>query len=46
MFPIALHFLTHIRDIRKVRGRQHQYPEFGHIQDEIFKKPAKKSTVH
>jgi hypothetical protein len=31
-----------IRDIRKVRKRQHQYPEFGHTQGEIFKKPAKK----
>jgi hypothetical protein len=32
----------HIRDICKVRKRQHQYPEFGHTQGEIFKKPAKK----
>jgi hypothetical protein len=32
----------HIRDIRKVRKRQHQYPEFGHTQDEIKEKPAKK----
>jgi hypothetical protein len=29
------------RDIRKVRKRQHQYPEFGHTQGEIKKKPAK-----
>ncbi len=28
-------------DIRKVRKRQHQYPEFGHTQGEIKKKPAK-----
>jgi hypothetical protein len=26
------------RDIRKVRKRQHQYPEFGHTQGEIQKK--------
>jgi hypothetical protein len=32
----------HNRDIRKVRKRQHQYPEFGHTQGEIKKKPAKK----
>jgi hypothetical protein len=30
------------RDIRKVRKRQHQYPEFGHTKGEIKKKPAKK----
>jgi len=30
------------RDIRKARKRQHQHPEFGHIQGEIKKKPAKK----
>jgi hypothetical protein len=30
------------REIRKVRKRQHQYPEFGHTQGEIQKKPAKK----
>jgi hypothetical protein len=30
------------RDIRKVRKRQHLYPEFGHTQGEILKKPAKK----
>ncbi len=29
------------RDIRKVRKRQHQYPEFGHTQGVIKKKPAK-----
>jgi hypothetical protein len=29
-------------DIREVRKRQHQYPEFGHTQGEIKKKPAKK----
>jgi hypothetical protein len=33
-----------IRVIRKVRKRQHQYPEFGHKQGEIQKKPAK--NVH
>jgi hypothetical protein len=27
-------------DIRKVRKRQHQYPEFGHKQGEILEKPA------
>ncbi len=26
----------------KVRKRRHQYPEFGHTQGEIKKKPAKK----
>jgi len=31
-----------IRDIRKVRKRQHRYPEFGHTQGEIQKKTAKK----
>ncbi len=30
------------RDIRKVKKRQHQYPEFGHTQGEIKKIPAKK----
>ncbi len=30
------------KDIRKLRKRQHQYPEFGHTQGEIKKKPAKK----
>ncbi len=30
------------RDIRKVRKRQDQYPEFGHTQGEIQKTPAKK----
>jgi RNase P/RNase MRP subunit p29 len=30
------------RDIRNVRKRQHQYPEFGHTQGEIQKKTAKK----
>jgi hypothetical protein len=28
--------LIHNRDIRKVRKRQHQYPEFGHTQGEIY----------
>jgi hypothetical protein len=31
-----------IRDIRKVRKRQHQYPEFGHISQAEIKKRAKK----
>jgi hypothetical protein len=31
-----------IRDIRKIRKRQHQNPEFGHKQGEIRIKPAKK----
>jgi hypothetical protein len=35
----------HIRDICKVRKRQHQYPEFGHTQGEIFKKPAKSTLA-
>jgi hypothetical protein len=35
-------FLGDIRDIHKVRKRQHQYPEFGHTRGEIQKKPAKK----
>ncbi len=30
------------RDIRKVKEKQHQYPEFGHTKGEIKKKPAKK----
>jgi hypothetical protein len=33
---------SHNRDIREVRKRQHQYPEFGHTQVEIQKKPARK----
>jgi hypothetical protein len=31
-----------IRVIRKVRGTQHQNPEFGHTQGEIQKKPAER----
>jgi hypothetical protein len=31
-----------IKDIRKVRKREHEYPEFGHAQGEIKKRPAKK----
>ncbi len=31
-----------IRDIPKVKKRQHQYLEFHHTQSEILKKPAKK----
>jgi hypothetical protein len=35
-----------IRDIRKVRKRQHQYPEFGHTHGEITtKKNLQKSTL-
>jgi hypothetical protein len=34
-------FFPPIRDICKVRKRQHQYPEFGHTQGEIKKKTAK-----
>ncbi len=34
--------MNHIRVIRKVRKTEHQNPEFGHIQGEIKKKPAKK----
>jgi hypothetical protein len=30
------------RDIRKVRKRQGEYPEFGHTQGEIQKKACKK----
>jgi hypothetical protein len=33
---------SYSRDIRKVRKRQHQYPEFGHTQGEIQKNPPKK----
>jgi len=32
----------YVRDMSKVRKRQHQYPEFGHTQGEIFLKAAKK----
>jgi hypothetical protein len=39
---IKLHIFLGNRDIRKVRRREHQYPEFGHTQGEIFKKLAKK----
>ncbi len=35
----------HIRDLRKVRKRQHQYPEFGYTQGEIEKKNLRKSTL-
>jgi hypothetical protein len=38
--------LQHIRDIHKVRKRQHQCPEFGHRQGEIQKKPAKNYIQH
>jgi hypothetical protein len=32
--------MNHIRVIRKVRKTEHQNPEFGHTQGEIFKKPT------
>jgi hypothetical protein len=32
-------------DIRKVRKRQGEYPEFGHTQGEIKKKHLQKSTL-
>jgi hypothetical protein len=42
-------FKINNRDIRKVRKRQHQYPEFGpefgHTQGEIFKKTLQKNTL-
>jgi hypothetical protein len=38
-------YMTIIRDIRKVRKRQHQYPEFGHTQGEILKKNLHQSTL-
>ncbi len=34
--------VSYNRDIRKVRKSQGQYPEFGHRQGEIKRKPAKK----
>ncbi len=39
---IIQNILKYIRDICKVRKRQHQYPEFAHINGEIKKKSAKK----
>jgi hypothetical protein len=33
--------MSDIIDIRKVRKRQHLYPEFAHTYGEIQKKPAK-----
>jgi hypothetical protein len=33
---LQLQILWVIRDIRKVRKRQYQYPEFGHTQGEIL----------
>jgi hypothetical protein len=35
-------FIEDNRDIRKVRKKQNQYPEFGHTQGEILEKPAEK----
>jgi hypothetical protein len=37
--------MNHIRVIRKVRKTEHQNPEFGHIQGEIKKKPAKSTLA-
>jgi hypothetical protein len=42
--PIFDELIGYNRDIRKVRKRQHRYPEFGHTQDEIFKN-LQKSTL-
>jgi hypothetical protein len=42
MSQCATQYVTHNRVIRKIRQTQHQNPEFGHRQGEIFKKPAKK----
>jgi hypothetical protein len=36
---------TNIRDIRKVRKRQLQNPEFGHKQDEIQKRLARSTLA-
>jgi hypothetical protein len=43
--PIEIRPLEYNRDIRKVRKRQGEYPEFGHTQGEIQKKPAKKKST-
>jgi hypothetical protein len=45
LFKNSLYFFSHIRVIRKVRKRQHQYPEFRHKQGENEKKPCKASTL-
>jgi len=42
---MSVHEYYYSTDIRKVRKRHHQYPEFGHTQGEIQKHPAKKSTL-
>jgi len=42
IFQKLTKFIEDNRDIRKVRKRQHQYPEFGHTQGEILEKPAEK----
>jgi hypothetical protein len=41
VWPRVTNNYWNIRDIHKVRKRQHQNPEFGHTQGEIFKKRAK-----
>ncbi len=50
LLPLVFIFETcknhsYIRDIRKVRKRQHQYHELGHTQGEIKKKPAKSTLA-
>jgi hypothetical protein len=39
-----IYFQGYNRDIRKVRKRQHEYPEFGHTQG-VIKKNLQKSTL-
>jgi hypothetical protein len=39
---LSVYYKGNNRDIRKVRKRQGQYPEFGHTQGEIQKKTCKK----
>jgi hypothetical protein len=39
-FILYIKSINIIRDIRKVRKRQQQYPEVGHTEGEIEKKPA------
>jgi hypothetical protein len=42
---MSVHEYSYNWDIRKVRKRHHQYPEFGHTRGEIQKHPAKESTL-
>ncbi len=42
VISLLLLFLDDMRDIRKVRKRQHQYPQFGHTQGDILKNCEKK----